>query len=171
LRYKWKLINLQIVGKNNGQEKSNNDLVLAMQPQLIILEVIFHTRRKTQGRRGLSNGFGLVHYQSLYAQFLLWKTLGQGEWFCIKALVQCFQIESRQSKKPLLIWWLKQWKKLWVKTHSKEPQKVLDVNFYHKKLEIFFFGPFETMVVMTHYSFLTHMNVMKLKLKIHLIHF
>jgi hypothetical protein len=83
LRSKWKLINLQVVG-----EKSNNNLVLAMQPQLIILEVIFHTIRKTQGRKGLSNGFGLVHYQSLYiCQFLLLKTLGQGEWLCIEALV------------------------------------------------------------------------------------
>jgi hypothetical protein len=28
------------------------------------------------------------------------------------------------------------------------------------------FWPFETMVIMAHYSFLTHMNVKKLKLKI-----
>jgi len=46
----------------------------------------------------------------------------------------------------------------------------LDVSFYHKKLEISF-GPFETMVIMAHYSFLTHMNVMKFKFKIHLIQF
>jgi hypothetical protein len=45
LRSKWKLINLH-VGRKNGQEKTNNNLVLAMQPQLIILEVIFHTRRR-----------------------------------------------------------------------------------------------------------------------------
>jgi hypothetical protein len=57
-----------------------------------------------------------------------------------------------------------------VKTQSKEPQKVLDVKFCHKKLENFlFFWPFETMLIMAHYSFLTHMNVKKLKLKIHLI--
>jgi hypothetical protein len=30
---------------------------------------------------------------------------------------------------------------LWVKTHSKEPQRALDVNFYHKKLKILFFFP------------------------------
>jgi 5-bromo-4-chloroindolyl phosphate hydrolysis protein len=35
----------------------------------------------------------------------------------------------------------------------------------------FFFGAFETMVIMAHYSFLTHMNVKKIKLNIHLIQF
>ncbi len=86
MRSKWKLINLQVVGKKNGQEKSNNNLVLAMQPQLIILEVIFHTRRKTQGRKGLSNGFGLVHYQSLYANFYCWKPLAKVNGFALKPL-------------------------------------------------------------------------------------
>jgi hypothetical protein len=52
---------------------------------------------------------------------------------------------------------------------SKEPQKVLDVR--HKKLEIYLFFPFETMVIMAHHSLLTHMNVKKLKLKIHLRQF
>jgi hypothetical protein len=40
-------------------------------------------------------------------------------------------------------------------------QKIIDL----------FFWSFETMVIMAHYSFLTHMNVKKLKLKIHLIQF
>jgi hypothetical protein len=57
----------------------------------------------------------------------------------------------------------------WVKTHSKGPKRALDVRFYHKKLEFFFLGPFETMVVMAHYSFLTHMSVKNFKLIIHLI--
>jgi hypothetical protein len=59
----------------------------------------------------------------------------------------------------------------WVKTQSTEPKKMSNVKFYHKKLKFFFLVPFETMVIMTHYSFLTHMNVNKLKLKIHLIQF
>jgi len=35
----------------------------------------------------------------------------------------------------------------------------------------FFFGSVETMVIIAHYSFLTHMNVKKLELKINLIQF
>ncbi len=42
---------------------------------------------------------------------------------------------------------------------------------YHEKLETFLFFPFETMVIMESYSFITHINVKKLKLKIHLIQF
>jgi hypothetical protein len=56
-------------------------------------------------------------------------------------------------------------------TQSKEPQRVLNVRLCHKKLKIFIYLPFETMVIMAHYSFLTHMNVKKIKLKIHLIQF
>jgi hypothetical protein len=40
-----------------------------------------------------------------------------------------------------------------------------------KNYSFLFFFPFETMVIMAHYSILTHMNVKKLKLKIHLIQF
>jgi hypothetical protein len=45
-----------------------------------------------------------------------------------------------------------------VKTQSKEPQRALDVTFCHKNLEIIIIIiiPFETMVIMAHYSFLTH---------------
>jgi hypothetical protein len=62
----------------------------------------------------------------------------------------------------------------WVETHAKEAWKALDVRFYHKTILIFiylFILSFETMVIMAHYSFLTHMNVKKFKLKIHLIQF
>jgi hypothetical protein len=57
-----------------------------------------------------------------------------------------------------------------VKTHSKEPQRVLHVKFYNTKLDLFIFQ-FETMVIMAHFILLTHRNVKKLKLKIHLIEF
>jgi hypothetical protein len=63
------------------------------------------------------------------------------------------------------------WKGYWVKTQPKEPQKVSNVKFYHEKQKIFFFLPFETMVIMAHLFFLTHMNIKKIKLKIHLIQF
>jgi hypothetical protein len=42
---------------------------------------------------------------------------------------------------------------------------------YVIKNESFSFKLFETMVIMAHYSFLTHMHIKKLKLKIHLIQF
>jgi hypothetical protein len=63
-----------------------------------------------------------------------------------------------------------------VKTHSKELKRTLDIRFCHKKLKIylllfFFLLPFETMVIMAHCPFLTHMNVKKLKLKIYFIQF
>jgi len=59
-----------------------------------------------------------------------------------------------------------------VKTQSKEPQRASDVRFCHEKLYLFYlFFPFETMLIMARYSFLTHMNIKKLKLKIHLIQF
>jgi hypothetical protein len=45
----------------------------------------------------------------------------------------------------------------WVKTHSKEPQRLSNVKFYHKKLEIylflFIFMSFETMLIIANYSF------------------
>jgi hypothetical protein len=54
----------------------------------------------------------------------------------------------------------------WVKTHAREPRRALDVRFYHKKLQFFFFfWVIETMVIMAHYSFLTHMNVKKFNWK------
>jgi hypothetical protein len=49
--------------------------------------------------------------------------------------------------------------------------KGIECLILHKKLDFFFLGPFETMVIMAHYSFLTRMNVKKLKLKIYLIQF
>ncbi len=55
-----------------------------------------------------------------------------------------------------------------VKTQSKEPQRASNVRFCHKKLKIIYFLPLETMVIMVHSSFFTHMNVKKIKLKIHL---
>jgi len=57
------------------------------------------------------------------------------------------------------------------KTHLKESQRALDVRFCHKNWRFIYLFPFETMVIMAHYSFSTHMDVKKLKLKIHLIHF
>ncbi len=38
-------------------------------------------------------------------------------------------------------------------------------DFVTKKLEIYLFIPFETMVIIAHYSFFTHMNGKKLKFK------
>jgi len=40
-----------------------------------------------------------------------------------------------------------------------------------KKLRFIYFLPFETMVIMAQYSFLTQMNVKKIKSKIDLIQF
>ncbi len=63
--------------------------------------------------------------------------------------------------------------RFWVKTHSKEPQRVLNVKNYHKKIQDFlifiYFFPFETILIMEIYSFIKHMNVNKIELKIHLI--
>jgi hypothetical protein len=57
------------------------------------------------------------------------------------------------------------------KTHLKESQKALNVGFCHKNWRFIYLFPFETMVIMAHYSFLTHMDVKKLNLKIHLTQF
>jgi hypothetical protein len=60
---------------------------------------------------------------------------------------------------------------IWVKTHSKEPKKMTNVKFYYKKLNVFFSFSFETMVIMAHFFFLTHMITKRFKLTIHLINF
>jgi hypothetical protein len=41
----------------------------------------------------------------------------------------------------------------------------------HKRCQMPNFWEFETMLILAHYSSLTHMNVKKLKLKIHLLQF
>jgi len=50
----------------------------------------------------------------------------------------------------------------------KGAKKALDLKNCNKYLDFIYFLPFETMVIMA-FFFITHMNVKKLKLKIHLI--
>jgi hypothetical protein len=45
------------------------------------------------------------------------------------------------------------------------------LDFVMKNYLFIYLSPFESMVIMAHSSFLTHMIVKKLKLKIHLIQF